>query len=38
MGRIKPRNVSELMEIASRFVDGEDAYHKKGPALPDSMM
>jgi hypothetical protein len=29
MGRIKPRTVSELMEIASRFVDGEDAYHNK---------
>jgi hypothetical protein len=29
MGRIKPRSVSELMEIASRFTDGEDVYHNK---------
>jgi hypothetical protein len=27
MARTKPRTVSELMEIASRFKDGEDAYH-----------
>jgi hypothetical protein len=29
MGRLKPRTISKLMEIASRFVDGEDAYHNK---------
>jgi hypothetical protein len=29
MGRIKPRTVSELMDIANRFVDGEDACNNK---------
>jgi hypothetical protein len=29
LGRIKPRTVSELMEVANRFIDGEDAYHNK---------
>jgi hypothetical protein len=29
LGRIKPRTVSELIEVANRFVDGEDAYHNK---------
>jgi hypothetical protein len=29
IGRIKPRTVSELMEIANRFADGEDAYNNK---------
>jgi hypothetical protein len=29
LGRIKPRTVSELMEVANRFVDGEDAYDSK---------
>jgi hypothetical protein len=29
MERLKPRTISELMEIASRFADGEDAYHNK---------
>jgi hypothetical protein len=29
LGRIKPRTVSELMEVANRFADGEDAYHNK---------
>jgi hypothetical protein len=29
VGRIKPRIVSELMEIANRFADGEDAYNNK---------
>jgi hypothetical protein len=33
--RIKPRTVSELMEIASRFVDGEDAYHNKRARSPE---
>jgi hypothetical protein len=27
LGRIKPRTVSEQMEIANKFADGEDAYH-----------
>jgi hypothetical protein len=35
MGRIKPRTVSELMEIASRFVDGDDAYHNKRERSPE---
>jgi hypothetical protein len=34
MGRIKPRTLSELMEIASRFADGEDAYHNKRARSP----
>jgi hypothetical protein len=25
LGRIRPRTVSELMEVANRFADGEDA-------------
>jgi hypothetical protein len=29
MGSIKPRTVSELMEVANRFADEEDAYHNK---------
>jgi hypothetical protein len=29
MDRIKPRTVSELMDIANRFVDGEDACNNK---------
>jgi hypothetical protein len=27
--RIRPRTVLELMEVANRFTDGEDAYHKE---------
>jgi hypothetical protein len=27
--RTKPKTVSELIEIASRFADGEDAYNNK---------
>jgi hypothetical protein len=34
MGRIKPSTVSELMEIANRFADGEDAYHNKRARSP----
>jgi hypothetical protein len=30
VGRTKPRIVSELMEVANRFADGEDTYNKKG--------
>jgi hypothetical protein len=29
MGRIKPRTVSELMDIANRFADGEDACNNR---------
>jgi hypothetical protein len=29
IGRIKPRTVLELMEIANRFADGEEAYNNK---------
>jgi hypothetical protein len=29
MGRIKPRTVSDLMDVANRFVDGEDACNNK---------
>jgi hypothetical protein len=35
IGRIKPRTVSELMEIANRFADGEDAYNNKGGRSPE---
>jgi uncharacterized protein YPO0396 len=29
IGRARPKTVSELMEIANRFADGEDAYNNK---------
>jgi hypothetical protein len=29
MGRIKPKTISNLMDIANRFVDGEDACNNK---------
>jgi hypothetical protein len=29
VGRTKPRTMSELMEVANRFADGEDAYNNK---------
>jgi hypothetical protein len=35
IGRIKPRTVSELMEIANRFADGEDAYNNKWGHSPE---
>jgi hypothetical protein len=35
MGRTKPKTVSELMEVANRFADGEDAYHNKREWLPE---
>jgi hypothetical protein len=35
IGRIKPRIVSELMEIANRFADGEDAYNNKRGRSPE---
>jgi hypothetical protein len=34
LGRTKPKMVSELMEIANRFADGEDAYHSKRASSP----
>jgi hypothetical protein len=33
MGRTKPKIVSELMDIANRFVNGEDTYHNKRARL-----
>jgi hypothetical protein len=35
MGRIKPRTVSELMEIANRFPDSEDACNNKRTRSPE---
>jgi hypothetical protein len=35
LGRIKPRTVSELMEVANRFTDGEDAYNNKRARSPE---
>jgi hypothetical protein len=35
LGRIRPRMVSELMEVANRFADGEDAYHNKRARSPE---
>jgi hypothetical protein len=35
MGRIKPRIVSELMDIANRFADGEDACNNKRTQSPE---
>jgi hypothetical protein len=35
IGRIKPRIVLELMEIANRFVDREDAYNNKRGCSPE---
>jgi hypothetical protein len=35
MGRIKPRTVSELMDIENRFVDGEDACINKRTRSPE---
>jgi hypothetical protein len=29
MGRMKPKTVSDLMDIANRFEDGEDACNNK---------
>jgi hypothetical protein len=33
--RIKPRTVSELIEVANRFADGEDAYNNKRGRSPE---
>jgi hypothetical protein len=35
LGRTKPKTVSELMEVANRFVDGEDAYNNKRGRSPE---
>jgi hypothetical protein len=35
VGRTKPRTVSELMDIANRFADGEDAYNNKRGRSPE---
>jgi hypothetical protein len=35
LGRAKPKMVLELMEIANRFADGEDAYHNKRARSPE---
>jgi hypothetical protein len=35
LGRTKPRTVLELMEIANRFADEEDAYNNKRAHSPE---
>jgi hypothetical protein len=35
VGRTKPRTVYELMEVANRFADGEDAYNNKRGHSPE---
>jgi hypothetical protein len=35
LGRTKPKIVSELIEIANRFADGEDAYNNKRARSPE---
>jgi hypothetical protein len=35
MGRIKPKTVSDLMDIANRFADGEDAFNNKQTRSPE---
>jgi hypothetical protein len=35
LGRTKPRTVLELMEVANRFADGEDAYNNKRGHSPE---
>jgi hypothetical protein len=35
LGRIRPRTASELMEVANRFADGDDAYHNKRACSPE---
>jgi hypothetical protein len=34
MGRLKPQRVSELMDIANKFVDGKDTYNNKRTRSP----
>jgi hypothetical protein len=35
MGRTKPRTISELMDVANRFADGENVYHNKRARSPE---
>jgi hypothetical protein len=35
IGRTRPRTVSELMEVANRFADGDDAYKNKRGHSPE---
>jgi hypothetical protein len=35
LGRAKPKTVSELMEVANRFADREDAYNNKRGHSPE---
>jgi hypothetical protein len=35
IGRIRPRTLSELMEVANRFADGEDTYNNKRGRSPE---
>jgi hypothetical protein len=35
LGRTKPKTVSELIEVANRFADGEDAYNNKRGHSPE---
>jgi hypothetical protein len=35
MGRLKPKIVSDLMDIANRFVDGEDVCNNKWTRSPE---
>jgi hypothetical protein len=35
MGRIKPKTVSDLIDIANRFIDGEDACNNKWTRSPE---
>jgi hypothetical protein len=35
IGRARPKIVSELMEIANRFTDGEDTYNNKRGCSPE---
>jgi hypothetical protein len=35
LGRIKPKMVSKLMEVANRFADREDAYNNKRRRSPE---
>jgi hypothetical protein len=35
MGRIKPKTLSDLMDIAKRFADGEDVWNNKRTRSPE---
>jgi hypothetical protein len=35
VGRTKPKTVAELMEVANRFANGEDAYNNKRGRSPE---